>query len=180
MNQSNQTQTNRSLRKTVLTDSAGIAYGVEFAFPKLGKTHTLHLDKLSPESFAYAAAHGISQKCGDRTAISRNPETGLSATDQDKYDAFFETFQRLANGGDWNGDREGGGNASLLFKAMCRMYEGKRTPDELREWLAKKTDAQKTALATKNPEIARIIAEIRAERVADVEPPDTSELDEVE
>jgi hypothetical protein len=50
----------------------------------------------------------------------------------------------------------------LLLQALCRMYAGRKTADELRAFLADKTDAEKTALR-KNPRVAAIIEEIRAE-----------------
>lgn len=183
MNQSNQTQTPKTPKratvvdKTIRTDSAGIAYAVDFVFPTMkDKSRSVNLKSLSAEIFAYAAAHGIAQKVGDAAAMQRNKETGLAASDSDKVNACIEVIDRLL-GGQWNADREGGGNESLLFKALCRMYDGKRTPEQIKEFLAKKSDAEKVALATKNPEIAALIAEIRAEKVADIEAPDLSELD---
>ena len=65
--------------------------------------------------------------------------------------------------GQWNATREGGGaTGGLLLQALVRMYAGRKTPDELRAFLAEKTDAEKTALR-KNPRVAAIIEEIRAE-----------------
>ena len=55
----------------------------------------------------------------------------------------------------------GGGSGGLLFKALCRMYSNK-SPEQITAFLAGKTDADKTALR-KNPKIAAIIEEIRAE-----------------
>ena len=43
------------------------------------------------------------------------------------------------------------------------MYAGRKTPGELRTFLAEKTDAEKTALR-KNPRVAKIIDEVRAEQ----------------
>ena len=110
-----------------------------------------------------AAIHGLKQKLVDAAAISRNPETGRAATVEDKYQAVEAVYHRLL-AGQWNATREGGGNAGgLLLQALCRMYEGRKTVEELKAFLADKTDAEKTALR-KNPRVAAIIEEIRAEQ----------------
>ena len=108
-----------------------------------------------------ATMHGLKQKLVDAAAISRNPETGRAASVQDKFKAVLVVYDRLL-AGQWNATREGGGQSGgLLFKALCRMYAGK-TPEQIMEYLAGKTDAEKTALR-KNPKVAAIIEEIRAE-----------------
>ena len=109
-----------------------------------------------------AAVHGLKQKLVDAAAISRNPETGRAATVEDKYQAVKAVYDRLLSG-QWNATREGGVTGGLLLQALCRMYEGRKTPDELKAFLADKTDAEKTALR-KNPRVAAIIEEIRAEQ----------------
>ena len=62
----------------------------------------------------------------------------------------------------------------MLLQALVRMYAGRKTPDELKAFLADKSDAEKTALR-KNPRVATIIEEIRAEtgKAANI---DTDEL----
>lgn len=121
-----------------------------------------------------AAIHGLKQKLVDAAAISRNPETGRPATVEDKFQAVKTVYDRLL-AGQWNATREGGGNAGgLLFQALMRMYTGRKTPDELKAFLADKSDAEKTALR-KNPRVAAIIEDIRAEtgKAANI---DTDEL----
>lgn len=116
---------------------------------------------LPMEVMAYAAMHGLKQKLVDAAAISCNPETGRPATIEDKFAAVKEVYDRLL-AGQWNKVRgEGTGSGGLLFRALCRMYNTK-TPDDIKAYLAKKTDAEKTALRA-NPKVAAIIAEIRAE-----------------
>ena len=62
------------------------------------------------------------------------------------------------------------------------MYDGKRTEDSIREFLATKSDKEKAALR-KNPRVAAIIEEIKAERAAngeDGEEPGADLLDELD
>lgn len=151
---------------TVLTESSGMPYGLHLAFSH-GKTLAIHATDLSPTIVAQAIIHGLKQKLVDAAAISRNPETGRAASVQDKYDAVKEVYDRLLSG-EWNKRREGGsgGSGGLLFRALCRMYDGKKTPDDIRAFLEAKTDAEKAALR-KNPKVAAIIEEIRAESAKD-------------
>ena len=146
-----------------------------------GAEHTLRLGDLRTEVLAYAVLHGLKQKLVDAAAISRNPDTGRSATAEDKYLAVKVVFDRLVNEGLWNAPRgEGGtGTGGLLFRALVRMYPAK-TPAALREFLAGKTASEQAALR-KNPRVAAIIEEIKAEDV-DGEGEDTSDalLDELE
>lgn len=109
-----------------------------------------------------ATMHGLKQKLVDAAAISRNPETGRAATVQDKYEAVKIVYDRLLSGV-WNAVREGGGQSGgLLFKALLRMYAGRKTEQDIRAFLEDKSDAEKTALR-KNPRVAQIIEDIRAE-----------------
>lgn len=127
-----------------------------------GERVSVALDSLSPELVRHAALHGIKQKCIDAAAISRNPDTGRSATPDDKWSALLEVATRLNTGGAWNKNREAGsgGGGGVLFRALCRMYPDK-TPETLREFLAGKSPAEQAALR-KNPKVAAIIEEIRA------------------
>ena len=128
-----------------------------------GEVLELNANELSPEIRRMALLHGLKQKLVDAAAISRNPETGRPASPDDKFQAVKAVYDRLL-AGQWNATREGGsGNGGLLFQALCRMYEGRKTPEEIRAFLDTKTDAEKAALR-KNPRVAQIIEEIRAEQ----------------
>ena len=128
-----------------------------------GEVLELNANELSPEIRRMALLHGLKQKLVDAAAISRNPETGRPASPDDKFQAVKAVYDRLL-AGQWNATREGGGgNGGLLFQALCRMYEGRKTPEEIRAFLDGKTDAEKAALR-KNPRVAAIIDEIRAEQ----------------
>lgn len=141
-----------------------------------GEQLELATTTLPPELQIAAMLHGLKQKLVDAAAISRNPDTGRAASPDDKWAAVMEVYSRItAAGGTWNKTREGGagGSGGLLFRALVRLYPAK-TADQLREYLDGKSDAEKTALR-KNPKVATVIEEIRAEtgKAANV---DTDEL----
>lgn len=137
---------------------------IEFAH---GKRIELNPFDLVEDLREHAVFHGLKQKLVDAAAISRNPETGRSASIEDKYQAVKTVYDRLL-AGHWNAVRgEGGtGTGGLLFAALCRMYAGRKTEDELREWLSTK-DKKAQAELRKNPKISTIIDQIKAERGAD-------------
>lgn len=128
-----------------------------------GETLRLSASQISGAIAQQAMMHGLKQKLVDAAAISRNPDTGRAASVADKFDAVKEVYDRLLSG-EWNKRREGGAATSggLLFRALCRMYDGKKDVDAIREFLEAKTDAEKAALR-KNSKVAAIIEEIRAE-----------------
>lgn len=110
-----------------------------------------------------AMMHGFKQKLVDAAAISRNPDTGRSATIDDKYQAVKEVYDRLLSG-QWNktrGDGTGSGSGGLLFRALCLHYPTK-TPEAIRAFLDKKSATEKTALRNV-PAIAAIIATLKVD-----------------
>ena len=147
-----------------------------------GQDLRIDAGKLTYDIRHEAIMHGLKQKIGDAAAIGRNPETGRSATLSDKYAAMRAVVERL-QAGSWNAERgEGGAPAGgLLFAALVRMYAGKKSGDDIRAFLAGKDDKQKAALR-KNPRVAGIIEEIKAERArdGDGEAPGADLLDELE
>lgn len=122
-------------------------------------TLVIDADTLDPVIRRAALMHGLKQKLVDAAAISRNEETGRSATTADKFAAVKEVYDRLL-AGQWNKTREGGSIGGLLFKALCSVYADK-TPDAIKAFLDKKTDVEKAALR-KMPKIAAAIEAIRA------------------
>ena len=135
---------------------------IEFAHGKRIEVRPVELVASVQEQ---ALFHGLKQKLVDAAAISRNPETGRSASIEDKYQAVKTVYDRLI-AGHWNAVRGEGGTGGLLFAALCRMYAGRKTEDELREWLGTK-DKKAQAELRKNPKVAAIIEQIKAERGAD-------------
>jgi len=169
----NDTKRNAAISTTIVLNDAGRPGGLALQFAN-GQTIAMAAWQLSNEILEHAVWHGLKQKLVDAAAISRNPETGRAATVEDKYQAVKVVYDRLLAGA-WNAAREGGGaTGGLLLQALVRMYAGRKTPDELRTFLADKTDAEKAALR-KNPRVAQIIEDIRAEqgKTADI---DTDEL----
>ena len=169
----NDTKRNAAISATIVTNEDNRPCALHLKFAN-GQELAITASQLSNHVMEYAIFHGLKQKLVDAAAISRNPETGRAATVEDKYQAVKTVYDRLLSG-QWNATREGGGNAGgLLFQALCRMYQGRKTPEELKAFLADKSDAEKTALR-KNPRVAQIIEDIRAEqgKAADI---DTDEL----
>src|SRR6267154_557863 len=80
--------------------------------------------KMLPPLIQRAAIHGVIQKVSDRAAIGRDPETGASATPEEKFAAMKECAERLMWGGPWNAVATGGtGNqGGLLYRAMKAIY----------------------------------------------------------
>lgn len=129
-----------------------------------GESIIVNPQELSADVLRMAILHGLKQKLIDAAAISRNPDTGKSATPDDKWAAVRAVYDRLVSG-QWNavrGEGMGAGNG-LLFRALVRMYPAK-TADQLREYLDGKTKAEQAALRA-NPKVAAVIEEIKAESV---------------
>ena len=166
---SNDTKRNAAITATIAVNAEGRPSGLALQFAN-GEALKLTAAQLTNSILEQAVWHGLKQKLVDAAAISRNPETGRAASVEDKYQAVKVVYDRLL-AGQWNAAREGGGNAGgLLLQALCRMYAGRKTPDELKAFLADKSDAEKTALR-KNPRVATIIEDIRAEqgKAADID-----------
>ena len=158
----NDAKRNATITATIVTnetDGRPCALHLKFAN---GEELALTASQLTNNVMEYAIFHGLKQKLVDAAAISRNPETGRAASVEDKYQAVKTVYDRLLAGA-WNAAREGGGSSGgLLLQALVRMYAGRKTLDELKAFLADKSDAEKTALR-KNPRVAQIIDDIRAE-----------------
>ena len=127
-----------------------------------GNELKVSMSMLTPEIATQCLMHGLKQKLVDAAAISRNPDTGRSATIDDKYNAVREVYDRLLSG-QWNKIRTDGASTKggLLFRALFIMYADK-TPDAIKAFLDKKTPAEKTALRN-TAKIAAIIATLKEE-----------------
>lgn len=147
---------------TALIEHDGHIEGLRLDFAH-GESITITEHQLTRDIANRGLWHGISAKLVDATAISRNLDTGRSASVDDKYNAAREVYERLI-AGQWNkvrGDGTGTGSGGLLFRALCIMYATK-TPGQIRAFLEGKTAEQKTALR-KSPKIAEIIETLRAQ-----------------
>lgn len=156
--------TNESKRDTAITAEMDTENGeLRLAFSN-GESITVKVRELSAEMVTHAVLHGLKQKLVDAAALSRNPDTGRSATIADKYNAVREVFDRIM-AGQWNKGRgdgsSGTGNGGLLFRALCRLYANK-SPEQIRGFLNGKSKEEQAALR-KNARVAAIIEEIKAE-----------------
>lgn len=122
---------------------------------------TIRSEELPGPILVQALMHGLKQKLVDAAAISRNEETGASATVEDKFEAVMAVYRRLA-AGEWNKRREAGesGEGGLLLRALIKLYDGAKTAEEVKEWLAGKTKAEQAALR-ENARIKPIIDALR-------------------
>lgn len=125
----------------------------------------LGLDDLHADMVVHAALHGLKQKVVDAAAL------GAGYTLTEKYLAMQEVIERLFSAEPtWNKRAEGGGSVTgLLYRALVRLYPDKEV-ETIREYHDKLDKSQQYALR-KNPKVAAIIEEIKAESV------DTSAVD---
>ena len=116
-----------------------------------------------PETlYAQLMFHGLKQKLVDAAAISRDPETGRSPSIDAKRAAISAVWANL-EAGEWStrGTGSGGSAGSLLFRALVRLYPDKDA-DTIREFLDGK-DKKEQAAMRRNPRVASVIEEIKAE-----------------
>ena len=172
----NTTATNKTISTTVAPDGGLTGNGSLHIHVTGFKPLVVQIRDLSDAMLEQAALHGLKQKIVDAAALSRNPDTGRSATAADKYNAMREVFERVL-AGEWNktrGDGTGTGTGGLLFAALCRLYTTK-TAEEIRAFLDGKTTAEQAALR-KNPKVAGVIEEIKAERAKGAPDTDTDDM----
>lgn len=160
--------------KTIIREGT-LAVGVRFEFAN-GKDFAAFLYELPGRRenddlgacpiLAEAACHGLSQKIGDATAISRNTETGASASVEDKYAAAREVYERIMSGR-WNAEREGGGNEGGILARAIATVKGVELA-KAKEFVAKLNAEQKKALRA-NAKVADAIRAIEAERTAGID-----------
>jgi len=156
----NDTKRNQpTIAATIVENAEGRVGGLALVFSN-GQELSLTGSQLSLEIMERAVWHGLKQKLVDAAAISCNPETGRPATVEDKFAAVKEVYDRLL-AGEWNKTRGDGTGTSggLLFRALCLLHADK-SPDAIKAFLAKKSDAEKTALRG-NPKVAAIIQQLR-------------------
>lgn len=172
----NATANKPAAQKSAIEATTTIAENIEYTAPIMvgelalhfsnGKSIVVPMGALSPEIVTQAAMHGLKQKLVDAAAISRDTATGKAATIDTKYEAVREVYDRLI-AGEWNKRREGSGaTGGLLKRALIEMYDGRKTADQITEYLAGKSDKDKAALR-KNPKVAEIIERLRAEDAKD-------------
>lgn len=113
-----------------------------------GKTLIVDAAKLSDRIHLDAMMHGLKQKLVDAAAIARNPDTGASATVEDKINAVCEVYERItAPDGTWNkqrGDGTGPATGGMLLRAMAALTG--KTLTETQEVLDSLSDDEVKAL----------------------------------
>jgi len=149
----------RSTIETTATLSA-----VQFAAE--GHSLSCRIDVLNHDIVARLAIHGLTQKIKDAAAIPVNPETGRSASMEEKFAAMRAVVTAL-QAGEWSrrGEGDGTSGGGLLLSALLRFYADSRTEKQVLARYKALSDKEPAALRA-NPKISAIIAEIKAERAA--------------
>lgn len=134
-----------------------------------GKEIVVDANQLSEANRNMAMLHGLKQKLVDAAAISRNLETGASATVDEKYESVKKIADRLTlPEGKWNEGRAAGeasstaGVNNILLRALMKMTG--RDEQYCRDFLGAKSKEERAALR-KNPRVVQIMAELQAATV---------------
>lgn len=134
-----------------------------------GKEIVVYANTLSEEIRNQALLHGLKQKLVDAAAISRNLDTGASASADDKYNAVRKIADRLMkDGAKWNEGRAStdapatAGVNNILLRALMQMTG--RDLEYTKAFLEGKTKEQRASLR-KNPRVMAIMAELSAATV---------------
>lgn len=132
-----------------------------------GKELIVKREDFSEDILKIATLHGLKQKLVDTAAIARDTVTGQPATIETKYQAIAEMYERLKNDL-WFKEREGGSNeGGILLAALLRLYSGRLTSEQVKEYLKKLDNKQKLALKL-DPKVSKVIREIEKEKSKDV------------
>lgn len=158
------TAQNKKLATAVAATIAGPILTLKFANDSI---LTIDANALTPDIQQQAMMHGLKQKLIDAAAIARDPETGRTATIDDKYNAVYEVYQRItaAEGSTWNkarGNGEGGNSnkGGMLLRAVMRLTSKSRA--DAMAWLEARSKEEVAALR-KNPRIMEIMAALQVE-----------------
>ena len=130
-----------------------------------GEAFSVDVSTISAELLQQAALHGFKQKLADGAAISRNSDTGRSATLADKADAVRTIWERITVDGNWNavrGDGSGGSSSRLVRALMEHFKKDKAT---ILAFLDPKSKDEKAAAAA-HPPVKAIIDHMAATAAA--------------
>ena len=153
-------------KPTIAADAFGNTLTLNFID---GTELRIDIDDLSPQIRLDATLHGLKQKLVDAAAISRNPDTGASATVADKLDAVREVYDRITSpDGTWNKIRtgEGANVGGLLLRALMELKGLDKAT--VTTFLEGKTKEQIAALKAMAP-VAAIIARMQSEKAKDID-----------
>lgn len=135
---------------------------------------TLDMGKLSAKVITRAAVHGLTQRISDAAAISRNTETGKSASPLDKFNAMKALCEWYETGTEeWTRKRAvgtGAGSGSgysngLLEEALKRVYPGK-SEERIREYVKGLKASERLGLLGSD-KIRPVVEEIQREMAKD-------------
>jgi hypothetical protein len=150
------------------------ATGVVFSVADVGELSLL-FGELSEAVKQRAMAHGLIQRVCDAAALSRNPDTGKSATPQDKYNAMRDIVAHYRTGTvEWALRRAGGTGETretgITLRALALVQNVDiATMRERVDRLAEKQGVTTRAILAKisqQPAVATKIAELRAQTVS--------------
>lgn len=149
---------------------------VSFTFPNDASLDPIIIDAMSLPSEVrdYAMLHGFKQRIGDAAAISRNPDTGRSATPADKRDAMARVAETLRETWTMRQPGDGTSDKGLLFRALCLAFPS-TAPDAIRARLDARTKAEQAAMLRAG-ELAVHVAAVRAADAAKAPKVDTAAL----
>lgn len=137
---------------------------------------TFNFRKVHTDLRLTAEGHGWIQRISDAAAISRDAETGTAATPAEKLAAMERLVEHYESGtAEWSRVAEAGPRGGILFKALCRMFAGQKSAEEVRTWLDARTKVEQAALRA-SEKVRKIIAEIEAEAVTAAPKVDTEAL----
>ena len=163
---------------TTETKAAAPRIGIEInasisqiVFTLGGKSLTFHAERATG-TLGQASLFGWSRKISNEAAMSRDPTTGLPASDADKLEAMSAMIAHLESGSDqWSPNRVAGRASSadvgLLVTALMELQPTK-TKDELTAWVKSKEPAARSALML-NAKVKPIIDRLRTALAADVD-----------
>lgn len=159
----------------VITSERIETAGIRLTFSNGKVLEFVDCRELGEDVVLNALTWGIREKLTNAAALERNTETGRAATVEEKFSAVERVHEMLGRGL-WTEREAGGGQGSLLLRALMQAHPAK-TKEVLVTWLEGKTKAQQNALMLAEP-YAGIIAAIRAKAAASIDAGDM--LDELE
>lgn len=123
---------------------------------------TFDTSKVEQSNRERAMLHGFIQRISDRAAIGRNPDTGASATAQDKYNAMAALVAHYESGSaEWSTRVAGSTSGGLLFTCLRELYPTKSV-EELRATIEKWSKSEQNAVLA-SAKVKPIADRIRAE-----------------
>lgn len=150
----------RKMLKEALFLEEGAAVRLDFVN---GETRTFVIPDSLAEKFA---AHGAAQKFGDEIAGLEDVEDCVLAVD-----ALMDRLEQ----GEWTAKRESTGLAGTSVLARALVEVTGKTPEEVKEFLATKTQAEKVALRS-NPRLQPVVVRLESEKTKKASKVDTDAL----